>query len=73
MLLLGGLSSIVMQNLKSKKNIYLNQILMAAIYSYIMWSFVTSFFAYTSYLVMFFVVYLLLNIVQEKENNPISI
>jgi oligosaccharide repeat unit polymerase len=73
MLLLGGLSSIVMQNLNAKKNIYLNQILMAAIYSYIMWSFVTSFFAYTSYLVMFFVVYLLLNIVQEKENNPISI
>lgn len=73
MLLLGGLSSIVMQNLNAKKNIYLNQILMAAIYSYIMWSFVTSFFAYTSYLVMFFVVYLLLNIVQEKENNSISI
>ena len=73
MLLLGGLSSIVMQNLNAKKNIYLNQILMAAIYSYIMWSFVTSFFAYTSYLVMFFVVYLLLNIVQEKENNPLSI
>ena len=73
MLLLGGLSSIVMQNLNAKKNIYLNQILMAAIYSYIMWSFVTSFFAYTSYLVMFFVVYILLNIVQEKENNPISI
>lgn len=73
MLLLGGLSSIVMQNLNAKKNIYLNQILMAAIYSYIMWSFVTSFFAYTSYLVMFFVVYLLLNIVQEKENKPLSI
>jgi oligosaccharide repeat unit polymerase len=67
MLLLGGISSIVMQNLNAKKNIYLNQILMVAIYSYIMWSFVTSFFAYTSYLVMFFVVYILLNIIQEKE------
>ena len=66
MLLLGGISSIVTQNLNAKRNIYSNQIFMAAIYSYIMWSFVTSFFAYTSYLVMFFVVYILLNIVQEK-------
>lgn len=65
MMLLGGCSNAITQNVQAKYNIYLNQILLSAIYAYVMWSFVTSFFAYTSYLVMFFVTYFLLRFVQD--------
>ena len=64
---LGGLSSTVTQNLRAYRNIFINQIILSAIYAYILWSFVTSFFAYTSYLAMFVMVYILLRLVQRIE------
>jgi len=65
---LGGLSSITTQNIRAHYNIFISQIVLSAIYAYILWSFVTSFFAYTSYLAMFVVVYILLHFVQQIED-----
>jgi oligosaccharide repeat unit polymerase len=65
MMLTGGCSSVASQHVKARRNICLNQIILSALYAYVMWSFVTSFFAYTSYLVMFFITYFLLRFVQD--------
>ena len=67
-------SKICFKNLMYRNNIILHQTLLAAIYAYVMWSFATSFFAYTSYIVMFFLAYFILSTIQEvpymtKENN----
>lgn len=68
MMVLGGVSSVVTQNINAKNNLVLNQIALSAIYSYLLWSFVTSFFAYNSYLVMFFLVYFLWHYIQYIED-----
>ncbi|MBQ9230968.1 MAG: oligosaccharide repeat unit polymerase [Prevotella sp.] len=54
----------------SQKKLYignyvpLNQIVLTAVYAFVFWSFVTSFFAYTSYLAMFVLTFLILIYVQ---------
>ena len=68
MMLLGGIANIVTQNINAKNCLVANQIALSAIYSYLLWSFVTSFFAYNSYLVMFFLVYFLWHYVQYIED-----
>lgn len=72
LMLIGCLSGMITQNLRVKKNVCFNQIALSAIYAYVLWSFVTSFFAYNSYLVMFFVVYLLLRYVQNSGKVSLS-
>ena len=49
--------------------IFLNQTVLSAVYAYLIWSFAASFFAYTSYLAMFFLSYFLFRMLQ-KETAP---
>jgi hypothetical protein len=46
--------------------LYFNQVLLIAIYAFLMWSFSASFYAYTSYLATFFLVYFLFRFLQTK-------
>lgn len=69
MFLLGLLSKASLKNLISRKNIFVNQVLITAAYAYLLWSFATSFFAYTSYIATFFVAYLMF-IILQKESEP---
>lgn len=66
LMVLGGVSNIVTQNLTAKHHVVFNQVALSAIYAYVLWSFVTSFFAYTSYLVMFFLVFFLWHFLQTE-------
>ena len=43
-----------------------NQVLLVALFAYLMWSFSASFYAYTTYLAMFVVAYILLHLIQTK-------
>ena len=69
--LTGYASKCCFKNLLLRNNIILNQVLLSAIYAYVMWSFATSFFAYTSYIVMFFVAYIVLSFIQQTKNEQI--
>ena len=66
MFILGFFSEFSLKNLISKNNIFANQVFITATYAYLFWSFVTSFFAYTSYIATFFVAYFLFFILQKK-------
>lgn len=65
---LGFLSKISLKNLLIRNAVPFNQIIITAIYAFIFWSFVTSFFAYTSYLVMFVLAFILLFYVQTTDD-----
>jgi hypothetical protein len=66
MFILGFFSKLSLKNLISRRNIFANQVLITAAYAYLLWSFATSFFAYTSYIATFFVAYFLFMILQKK-------
>lgn len=57
-------SKVCFKNLQLRNHIFLHQTLLSAIYAYVMWSFATSFFAYTSYIVLFFLAYFILSLIQ---------
>ena len=67
--LMGIATTISLKSLLSHHMVYLNQVCISAAYAYLMWSFATSFFAYTSYLAMFFVAYFIFRFLQ-KETAP---
>ena len=66
MLLLGIVTTISMKNLLCRNMIFFNQVCISAAYAYLMWSFATSFFAYTSYIAMFLLAYILFRIMQKE-------
>lgn len=65
MFLMGVLSKMSLKNLILINNIFTHQIITTAFYAYLLWSFATSFFTYTSYIAMFFVIYPLLCYLQK--------
>ena len=70
---LGFLSNFCILNLKRRKtNAFLCQAILIGIYSFVLWSFVTSFFAYMSYIVMLVMICLVLFVLQHKTVKPIS-
>jgi oligosaccharide repeat unit polymerase len=69
MFLLGFLSKLSLKNLTVGRMVFLNQTVLSAVYAYLIWSFAASFFAYTSYLAMFFLSYFLFRMLQ-KETAP---
>ena len=69
MFLLGLFSKMSLKNLILNNSIFMHQTIMTAVYAYLMWSFATSFFAYTSYIALFVVAYILFRILQ-KETQP---
>ena len=66
MFVLGFLSKYSLKNLTSRRNIFANQVFITAAYAYLLWSFATSFFAYTSYIATFFVAYFLFMVHDER-------
>lgn len=64
--LLGAYSKFSFKNLICGKSIVNNQVITTAFYAYLMWSFATSFFAYTSYIAMFVVAYVLFHLLQKE-------
>lgn len=65
---LGFLSKLSLKHLLIRDALPFNQIAITAVYTFVFWSFVTSFFAYTSYLVMFVFTLLILYYVQTTED-----
>lgn len=69
MFALGFISKLSLKYLTARKTVFLNQTVLSALYAYLIWSFTASFFAYTSYLAMFFLAYFLFRLLQ-KETAP---
>lgn len=66
MFILGFVSKMSLKNLILNNSIFMHQTIMTAVYAYLLWSFATSFFAYTSYIAMFVVAYILFRILQKE-------
>jgi oligosaccharide repeat unit polymerase len=66
MFALGFIAKLSLKYLTAKKMIFLNQTVLSALYAYLIWSFTASFFAYTSYLAMFFLAYFLFRLLQKE-------
>jgi hypothetical protein len=66
---MGVAASMSFRALKAHHAVFFNQMILVAIYGYVMWSFAASFYMYTSYLAMFVVVYVLFHLLQ-KETEP---
>ena len=69
MFLIGLLSKISLKALEAMKMVYINQTIISAVYAYLLWSFVASFFTYTSYVAMFAIAYFLFSFLQKKNVN----
>ena len=66
MFIIGCLSKITLKNLLAGKQIVLNQVFLTAFYAYLLWSFATSFFTYTSYIAMFVVSFFIFHLIQKE-------
>ena len=66
MFIIGFVSNMSVKALTIHRFVYFNQTLLIAIYAYLMWSFSASFYAYTSYLATFFLIYFIFRILQTK-------
>ncbi len=64
--ILGNLVCFSLRNLICKNHIILNQIVISAAYAYLMWSFATSFFAYTSQIAVFVFAFFVFKILQKE-------
>ena len=64
--MMGFFTKMSLKNLICKNYIFLNQVILSAAYAYLFWSFAASFFAYTSYLAMFFLAYILFLLLQKE-------
>lgn len=64
MFLMGLVANMSLKALITHRSVYLNQMLLVAIYAYLMWGFSASFYAYTSFLAMFFVIYFIFRFLQ---------
>lgn len=67
MFLMGFVANKAVKELIAHRLVFFNQVLLIAIFAYEMWSFVASFYAYTSYLAMFFLIYFILRFIQTAE------
>ena len=66
MFVMGVLSNMSLKAVIAHRTIILNQVILVAIFAYLMWSFSASFYAYTTYLAMFALVFVLFHILQTK-------
>lgn len=64
--ILGNIVCLSLKSLKCKNHIILNQIGISAAYAYLMWSFATSFFAYTSQIAVFVFAIFVFKILQKE-------
>ena len=67
MFVMGGISNMSLKSVIAHRNTLINQVILVAIFAYLMWSFSASFYAYTTYLAMFGLVFVLFHLLQTKE------
>jgi oligosaccharide repeat unit polymerase len=67
MFIMGGISNMSLKSVIAHRNTLINQVILVAIFAYLMWSFSASFYAYTTYLAMFGLVFVLFHLLQTKE------
>jgi oligosaccharide repeat unit polymerase len=71
MFVMGTLSNMSLKAVIAHRAVYFNQVVLVAIFAYLLWSFSASFYAYTTYLTMFALVFVLLQVIQLKvEESP---
>jgi len=66
MFVMGALSNMSLKAVIAHRATYFNQVVLVAIFAYLLWSFSASFYAYTTYLTMFALVFVLLHLIQRK-------
>ena len=66
MFMMGIASNFSIKSLAAHRNVFIHQVLLVAFFGYLMWSFVASFYAYTSYLAMFFLSYFIFRFLQKE-------
>ena len=66
MFVTGAISNMSLKALIAHRATILNQVVLVAIFAFLMWSFSASFYAYTTYLAMFVLSFILLYIIQRR-------
>lgn len=66
MFIMGIIGNMALKAVTAHRAVFVNQVVLVALYAYLMWSFSASFYAYTSYLAMFALVYVLFHLLQKK-------
>jgi oligosaccharide repeat unit polymerase len=67
MFIMGAIGNMSLKALTAGRLVILNQVILIALFAYIMWSFSASFYAYTTYLAMFSFVFILFHLIQTME------
>ena len=68
MFVMGVISNMSLKAVITHRATIFNQVVLVAIYAFLMWSFSASFYAYTTYLAMFALVFILLHLLQTEES-----
>ena len=66
MFIMGVIGNMALKAVSAHRATIFNQVVLVALFAYLMWSFSASFYAYTTYLAMFVVAYILLHLIQTK-------
>ena len=69
MFIMGVIGNMSLKAVTAHRATIFNQVILVALFAYLMWSFSASFYAYTTYLAMFVVAYILLNLIQTKASS----
>ena len=69
MFIMGVIGNMALKAVIAHRATIFNQVILVALFAYLMWSFSASFYAYTTYLAMFVVAYILLNLIQTKASS----
>ena len=69
MFIMGVIGNMALKAVIAHRATIFNQVVLVALFAYLMWSFSASFYAYTTYLAMFVVAYILLNLIQTKASS----
>lgn len=69
MFIMGVIGNMALKAVIAHRATIFNQVVLVALFAYLMWSFSASFYAYTTYLAMFVVTYILLNLIQTKASS----
>jgi oligosaccharide repeat unit polymerase len=66
MFIMGIIANMSLKAVIAHRATIFNQVVLVALFAYLMWSFSASFYAYTTYLAMFALVFILLHLIQTK-------
>ena len=66
MFVMGIIANMSLKAVAVCRSVFFNQMVLVALFAYLLWSFSASFYAYTTYLAMFALVYVLFHFIQRK-------